>query len=73
MLIQKSIRIKQGVYLTALALLVMFVTGCASGVKTNLDVSDEFLIGLDSEIDVIYSCCPYTMEVIKDWIAQNEP
>lgn len=57
----------------ALALSLISLTGCAHGVKkSTINASADFLSGLEEEIESVEQCCPYTLEVIKDWIAQNE-
>lgn len=53
--------------------MLMLLTGCNNGRTNYLNVSPEFLDGLMYEYPTIVECCPYTNEVIKDWIAQNEP
>ena len=67
-------KIRTSVFLIVLALVTIYLNGCATGgINSNLNVSENFLNGLIEEIPTIENCCPYTMEVIKDWIAQNDP
>lgn len=47
------------------------VTGCENLSKSELNVTNDFKIGLLNELGTIEECCPYTAEVIKDWTAQN--
>lgn len=54
-------------------LLMIFVTGCATRSKTenNLIISKDFLVDVLEETNSLEKCCPFTLEILKDWIAQN--
>jgi len=61
--------------LTALALAAMFLSGCCAGSGNfrQVQVSEEFLDGVIAEYPDIEQGYPYTSEIVKDWVAQNEP
>jgi len=52
---------------------MIFVTGCATRSKTenNLIISKDFLVDVLEETNSLEKCCPFTLEILKDWIAQN--
>jgi hypothetical protein len=65
---------KPFVSLIALALVTIFVSGCCHGNESSrIVVSEDFLDGLLDELPAVEKCCPKTMNVISDWVAQNEP
>jgi len=83
----KPLRKRAG-FLTVLALSVVLLSSCANGVKSNLIVSNEFLEEVEQEISAPVPCIvdeqnlpiaefeqvyPAMMQVLFDWIAQNEP
>ena len=73
----KYSRLNPTAWPVALGLLVIVLTGCASGTDTSKIVrikpGAEFLEQLISEQDTIVKCCPATGSVVDDWITQNEP
>lgn len=73
-------RKKLNAWLIAPALAVMSLTGCVTGVNEPLNVTEDFRnkvieeiieMGCDGE-DGSVCLYPNTMEVIKDWVTQNE-
>lgn len=79
---------KQNALPIGLALLAMSLSGCGGGVSNRINASNNFLLGLEKEITSPVPCIvdnmgndiapfdvtyPNTMEVIKDWVAQNQP
>lgn len=72
----KAKKNRSSVLLTVLALTMMLLTGCASGPqlheKSQVTPTGQYLEGLATEYrDGVYG--PHTREVVKDWVAQNEP
>lgn len=68
---------KMKAWLTALALSLIVLTGCANGSanyqKTKIQVTSSFLEGLIAEQEGVQRDYPYTATVVDDWIVQNEP
>ncbi len=70
-------QIRRAVTQIVLGLIMMLPTACASGPKTSkeeirIEPSPKFLRSLAHEY-ASKTCGPSTDEVVKDWVAQNEP
>ena len=70
----KTLKSPTSVWLIALALTTMCLSGCGTGgTNTKLQVTPDFLGKIIDERDDVIACCPAHNEVLKDWIAQNAP